>query len=525
MTTIIKNCDGRHKICMDNTNYLKNNITNSKIFNKDIFFKYLETITSNYNYSSCLTSYSNKNCDEIINFIVVASKLVELPIAKIIQLTTFIPDDKLELILKGQITIDALFINKLVTNKNTKNSYNSNIGIIPNCIAYRKLNTFKYIISHLDISNFNDIINSKETLSPEYEKCMIEYIKANKEKFNNVKLINDVMKTIINKPKIIKELYTIMSSKIEKSIKKELLDNCINTLDCELILAILEGNDVIPDIITIEKMMSKVIFRPLGAYNAKQIAEILDIFIMYGFKITKEIIIKLLTHGCHINSIEKYSCPIDTEILEICCNISYYPYDFSCIPPHSIMIKECEKNTNLDRIKVLKEKGGLIDATCLEKACGVKKNSKVIKYIISDCGVKANETCLMKFQEAYGIESLDILMKNYSNQKPIDKKINGGIEIDSDSTMIIEKREIKIFNKMEYILKNKIKTLLNYKKKNIIYDDLVELMFKYLINNKLVIGNYFIINKELSNLLKLNQCTIINIDQLENIISYFIDLE
>ena len=340
-----------------------------------------------------------------------------------------------------------------------------------------------------------------------------------------MKLVNDVMRTIINKPKIIKELYTIVASKIEKNIKKELLDNCISTLDSELILTILEGNDVVSDITTLTNLLSKVSFRQTGAYNAKQIAEIIDILIMYGLKITKEIIIKLLSHGCFINSIEKYGTPIDGEILELCCDLGYYPYDFKCIPPLSIMLKECEKSMNLERIKILKEKGGIVDSTCLEMACGVKKNGKVIKYLISDCGVKANEMCLLKFQEAYGVESLDILMKNYSNQKPSDKKANTGIVIDPDSTMIIEKREIKIFNKVEYVLKNKIRTLLNYKKKNIVYNDLVELMLKYLIDNKLVIGNYFIINKELSGLLKLNQCTILSIDQLENIISYFIDME
>jgi hypothetical protein len=78
---------------------------------------------------------------------------------------------------------------------------------------------------------------------------------------------------------------------------------------------------------------------------------------------------------------------------------------------------------------------------------------------------------------------------------------------------------------MEYILKNKIKKLFEYKKKNILYTDLVELMLKYLIANKLIIGNYFVINNELSILLKLNQCTIINIDQIDNILSYFIDEE
>ena len=519
----IKNCDGRHKICMDNTAYLKNNITDSKIFNTDTFYRYIESITNNYTYTSCITSYSNKSCDDIINFLVVASRLVDFPTNKIIQISTNIPDDKLEQIIRGQLTLDRFYINKLVSNKTTKTSYNTTVTMIANCIAHRKTNTFKYILSQLDITNFNDILYSKETLTPDLERYIIEYIKINKDKFNDVKIVNDVMRTVINKPKIIKELFTIVADKIDKDVKKELLDNCVSTFDHELILSILEGNDVEPDMKTLTNMMTKVIFRPNGAYNAKVIAEIIDIFILYGFKITKEIIIKLLSHGCHINSIEKYSCPIDGEILELCCDNGYYPYDFKCVPPLSIMLKECDKNSNLERIKILKEKGGILDASCLEKACGVKKNGKVIRYLISDCGIKVSDLCLMNYQEAYGLESLDIIMKNYSNQKNSDKQISSSVEIDLNSTMLIEKRDIEINTKDEYVIKNKIKNLLNYKKKTIVYADLYEQMLKYLIDNKLVIGNYFVINKELGTLLKLNICTILGIDQLENIISYFID--
>ena len=56
------------------------------------------------------------------------------------------------------------------------------------------------------------------------------------------------------------------------------------------------------------------------------------------------------------------------------------------------------------------------------------------------------------------------------------------------------------------------------------YLDLYEIVLKYIISNKLIIGNYFVINDKLSKLLKINYCTIINIDQLDNILTYFIDV-
>ncbi len=49
-------------------------------------------------------------------------------------------------------------------------------------------------------------------------------------------------------------------------------------------------------------------------------------------------------------------------------------------------------------------------------------------------------------------------------------------------------------------------------------------MLKYLINKKLIIGNYFIINDELSAILKLETSSLLHIDQIKNIITYFIDV-
>ena len=69
----------------------------------------------------------------------------------------------------------------------------------------------------------------------------------------------------------------------------------------------------------------------------------------------------------------------------------------------------------------------------------------------------------------------------------------------------------------------KLKEKLWLKKKTIKYLDLYQIVLKYLISNKLIIGNYFIINEKLSNLLKINHCTIIHINQIHNILTYFID--
>ena len=59
-------------------------------------------------------------------------------------------------------------------------------------------------------------------------------------------------------------------------------------------------------------------------------------------------------------------------------NLNYYPYEFECIPSTEVLLAECSKPNNLEKIKLFKEKGGVYNKDCLIKACGVRKNGKVI---------------------------------------------------------------------------------------------------------------------------------------------------
>ena len=383
------------------------------------------------------------------------------------------------------------------------------------------------MLENLDINIFLELLSQiKETIPPEYERLLGEYITKNSELFSSYKKINSLVDPLLNKPIVLKTLFKIISHDLKPDEKLEILNKVANThtLDLSLIIAIMETNDIMPNNTTFTNLLSKTYFRTVGAPNAKLIADIIDIFVMYGFKITKDIVLTMLRKGCYVNSIEKFPVPIDESILEVCAELGYYPYDFSCIPPHKVMLKECSKDNNLEQIKKLKEKGGIINVECLEKACFVRKNGRTIKYIITDCKVKPNDTCLDRFQQTYGVEALDLMMQNYSNKKEEIKNSNK-IDLDDDSTMSIERKKIEINNETEFILKNKIKKLLSYNKETIKYSELYELMLNYLIKHKLIIGNYFVINGELCNLIKISQCTLINIDQLDNMLTYFINVK
>ena len=523
-TLITRTCNNKHDICIHNVNYFKNSMAN---LTKEKFNSFIDIILSNGNYNNCLSSYNNKNYETIIDFITLASGIVEINVYKFICLVQYTQaDDKIKQIIENQMKVNPKFKKEIINCKTAKTYYGSVTLFMSQCTSSRRTNTFKYMLSDADAETFFEIISQiKDSIPLDYEKFIFDYINSNEELIKKYDKLNSILDIIINKPKIFKLLYLMLAPTLSPSKKLEILNKVVSSavLDIELILVIMEGKDVIPTMATFINLLSKVYFRTSGAPNAKTIAEIIDIFVMYGFVITKDILITLLRKSCYVNRIEKFNIPIDEIILEVCAELSYYPYDFDCIPPVKVMLKECSKSDNLIQIKKLKEKGGTIDTFCLEQACGVKKNGKVIKYIINESKIKPNDKCLEAFQLTYGIEALDFIMQNYSNQKEEVKKVNK-LELNNDATMNIVKRNIIMNNETEYLLKNKIRKFLNYKDKTITLIRLNELILKYLINNKLIIANYFVINDELFNLTKINQCTLVNLDQLENIISYFVDV-
>lgn len=526
LTKLRVNCNYGHKHCYE-TVISCNNIFNK--VNQDYFDKFLMMIKGS-NYNSCVSSYSNNKSNEIKKFIIKCSLTFEIKIwDSIIQ---FFEDDEIIIIFKNQIKLNNNYINKIV-NEEINTTYGNKVNLINSLLSQPiKIKTFDFIISLMDINLFMEYIKkmTKHQNQIQVDNVIVKYINENKNIFNNKEnktyCIN-VINTFINKPIIIKNIYQLISSFLETEFKLEIFNKSISLLDKELSFLILENKDIIPDISTINKLVEKCYVKPNGCINANQIAEIIDLLCEYNLKIDKSIILKLLDHGCYINNIEKYNIKIDNEILEKCSNLSYYPYKFDIIPGINILKKECSKSDNINIIKKLKEYGGTYTVECLEEACKIKKNSKTIKFLIEECDIKVSDICLKNYQETYGIDSLDLIMKNYKITKPENNdELFKPVEIDIAATMTVIPKENIINNNddlAEYKIKGKIKKFFNYKNNNIKYLDLYQLILKYLITNKLVIGNYFIINENMSKLLKINNCIIMHIDQIHNILTYFIN--
>ena len=555
-------CNGNHLNCVGIAEQCINRVD---ILDKVYVDKYIKYITRDSHYSNCFIA--NTKANEIKKFIIALSKKHDFTVLHLSIIFSNLSDDECMEFINNQIILKNTFLNFILSSTTFGNGYSST-NIISHLLSssqnYPKNKTITFLLNNCNITEFTRMFNSLRYTNSAL-KYIIEYVKKNINLLCNSPLFDSLITYFPNYIDVMKLLYkttTLVENK-EKIIKYSVENHNI-----KLILFFLEDNTIKPTLETVGKLLVKVPIREGPSSNNKIIAEIIDIFVDYGLPLTKEIILLLLERGCYVNNIEKYNIEIDQDIIEFCATKSYYPYKFYTKPELKVLLKECSKENNLETIKMLKERGGEFNEKCLECACKIYKNGKVIKYLIKDCKIQPNDACLKGYEEAYKMDTLSLLMGSYKNidfkeyevtnndinknitenkdttvnkdiivnnlnkdtienkdsKKIIELKKQSNIELNKDCTMsIIPNLNIEIVEDKEYKLKNRIKNLLDYKKKNITFVDLFELFLKYLITNKLIIGNYLVINKELSELLKLNYCTIISVDEINNMLTYFID--
>lgn len=536
LSELKQRCDGRHSQCSSMASYFLNTkqVKNDEL-TQDLFDKYLQHINSNLsNYNTCTSNY-NTSSNTVLSFISKTSEKLVFDTKYFSGIINNMNDTMMLKLIQDQVKIDPNYISKLSNENISNNNYGGGTNLVGNLInnSSNKKQTISFILNNLDVDGFMKIIYKiKNNINSNNDVIIAEYIKNNYEEFlEQISKCKELINNLPYRSPIIKELFKIISSSSDNQVKNELINKAITNLDKTLIITILDScknKEIVPDDKMVDILLTKAYINRNNTGNSNNlISEIMDIFIMFGLPVTKNLIIKLLNKTCCINKIEKYEIPIDEDILYICSNHSYYPYKFNIKPPISVLIKECSKGDNLDTIKKLKEYGGEYNVQCLIEACKNSRNGKVIKYLINDCGVKSNDLCVTTFQETYKIEALDFIIKGYDSNKNIDtKKTNLPIDLESNSTVVIQPRDIEFDindKSLDFKLKVKIKKFFDYKKKTIKYIEIYELLLKYLINNKLVIGNYFVLNNSIAGILKLEPCTIMHIDQIHNILTYFID--
>ena len=187
---------------------------------------------------------------------------------------------------------------------------------------------------------------------------------------------------------------------------------------------------------------------------------------------------------------------------------------------------ESKKINNLTKFKSFHILGSTITIGHLKNACGIKYNEEIIKYIVEN-GIIPDEECLLIFKNVYKNTIINNFLDNYFGKNLL---INNNYKLETineKNLFFIEKKNIKnTCSGKEYeekhIINSKILKFFNIEKEKSL-NELKEIFLNYLITNNLIISHYFIIDEGLSLLFdNINKSTMMNINEIDNIISYFI---
>jgi len=277
-----------------------------------------------------------------------------------------------------------------------------------------------------------------------------------------------------------------------------------------------------------------------------------DLLVKCGVIIDKKIIIFLISQHCKINNFANLNIPFDDEMYYECAKNDFYPYEYPYCPPENVLITECSRincsihiqrsKKSIDilnpliRLRHLKSIGSTFTQACMNSACKVKNNIAVINFLITECNLfvtfeNIKDMFTLSVDESeQQIVSIFNNLKMYSQKQPSHEKFGSIVNIlneqnnvlNDDKLLHLQKKDIAIDKNIEYKINSKIINLLKCNKNIMKYDDIYILLLKYFITNKLVIGNYIVIDGEIENIIHIGKSTILHIDQLDSIITHLI---
>ena len=427
-----------------------------------------------------------------------------------------------------------------------------------------------YFIKTTKQKNYSLALDEKNTLMGLYKK----YFEELDEDYSLIYFHSFIIEIDYNNENyiFIEILYNKIKNNLSTVDNIEIFKKIINGKYYELlkniILKIKNNNNFMSHYIHNLNNFNSLIY--LFGHDQKKI----DILIKYfNMPITEDLIILLIK--------KKYIADVDAKInnniLEQCSIHGYYPYNIDFAPNDVVMSIESRKQYNVQKFKSFHLAGGIITLEHLKNACQVRYNEEMIKYIINS-GIKPTDTCLTIFKNAYDNTIFNNFIDCYLSSEPLKDNNEKFIKLNEQNIFSIEKKEIKNENEIEdikvnedakindekvndekvnedeknnkkviktkkesktvkksdkiemtfndneikYTIHPKILEFFNIENKKSIIE-LKELFLTYLINNNLIISHYFIIDDKMSKLLRnIKPSTIMNINEVDNLVSYFI---
>lgn len=355
---------------------------------------------------------------------------------------------------------------EMVLNKYVQHANNS--AIQPHTNAYNIINKLLQLDFVLPDSKLMTIINS-----PSSDKFLLHYTKfkklSNDVTFNlisntkhrngyNILVIDNIHNLTIDIKVLknacenglitfvehyysrIKEPINVEQTFLHSAVRSDNLNLCkyLVSKGCKMDIISLEEACYKRNKVNIEYILSNKIiptsncFNKLittsSAYDNIKINEIIDMFIIAGYKITKNDIMSATEKRLTINNIENLKIDFDFKFLELCSKINFYPYEniITIKPDLQCLLLECSKKNNLTKIKKIINSGVKPTSNCLYNASSLTSNLPTIMYLTEEHNLKVDPQCIFNHIKSHDESSVYLIKKlaSYSKTQIIDNNIN-----------------------------------------------------------------------------------------------------
>lgn len=145
------------------------------------------------------------------------------------------------------------------------------------------------------------------------------------------------------------------------------------------------------------------------------IQDCIKLLIRYGYKITKEDIIHSIEYNIEIPDITNLGIEFDEEIVSACILNDFTKYDDKVemkLTSKHLAIR-CRQGSNLSVIRKMVDSGVVPTIECLQEASTKRQYLQVIKYLVEDCGLNPDLTCVKNYCNNHGNSTLKYLIEKY----------------------------------------------------------------------------------------------------------------
>lgn len=265
-------------------------------------------------------------------------------------------------------------------------------------------------------------------------------------------------------------------------------------------------------------------------------ALVLDVLIDKNFKITQSHINDSITKDYYINNIEKHLTDNNmthTDVYNLQKNLGHplHPYisvDNIMIP--NLLYYATRSGKNLQFVmQVIATTNIKPTVDFLEDICNLSGHSDRIQYILNTYKLPVTKKCLINSNNISDNRTLSVLISKLPDgiiQSMNDKVVENKVDPVKETVKILKLGKPSRFPKSTKT-KNKVSDesvkLLKLKSDMLTFIDLKKRVLDYVKSNFLLENNYIKINKDLSNLIDIEENSCIQFADFDNIVAYFIE--